>query len=179
LQAGGTNSGWYTGVGFWAKCKTDLQFAFAKAVDAAQDADVDSSIIPSPCSYSANTCNQYGVKNAVITKDWTYYKLYFSELLQDPNGTTFTSGIDKSKLMAFQIHVNPLSPRSGTASANAFDCYIDDVHFLSEAAPTHSFRERHMDNHGQQDHAQRDGIQDPRARAPLDGMGLRGLRHHS
>jgi len=126
----------YTGVGFWAKCSTDLQFAFFKTVDATQDADIDPSIVSSPCSYSANTCNQYGVKNAAITSAWTYYKLYFSEVLQDPNGTTFGTGVDKSKLMAFQIHVNPLSPRSGTAAANPFDCYIDDVHFLSEPAPT-------------------------------------------
>jgi hypothetical protein len=128
----------YTGVGFWAKCSTDLQFAFTKTVDAVQDADIDSSVVPSPCSYSANTCNQYGVKNAAITKDWAYYKLYFSEVLQDPNGTTFGSGVDKSKLMAFQIHVNPFSPRGqGVApTANKFDCYIDDVHFLSEPAPT-------------------------------------------
>jgi hypothetical protein len=126
----------YTGVGFWAKCSTDLQFAFTKTVDAVQDADIDSSVVPSPCSYSANTCNQYGIKNAAITKDWSYYKLYFSEVLQDPNGTTFGTGVDKSKLMAFQIHVNPLSPRSGTPAANKFDCYIDDVHFLSEPAPT-------------------------------------------
>jgi hypothetical protein len=125
----------YTGVGFWAKCSSDLQFAFTKTVDAVHDADVDSSIVPTTCSYAANTCNQYGIKNAAITKDWSYYKLYFSELLQDPNGTTFTPAVDKSKLMAFQIHVNPLSPRSGTPAANKFDCYIDDVHFLSEAAP--------------------------------------------
>ena len=126
----------YAGVGFWAKCDADLQFAFFKTVDAAQDADVDPSIISSPCSYSANTCNQYGIKNAAVTKDWSYYKLYFSEVLQDPNGTVFTSGVDKSKLMAFQIHVNPFSPRTGSPSANAFNCYIDDVHFLTEAAPT-------------------------------------------
>jgi hypothetical protein len=127
----------YTGVGFWAKCSTDLQFAFTKTVDATQDADIDSSVVSSPCSYSANTCNQYGIKNAAITKDWSYYKLYFSEVLQDPNGATFGTGVDKSKLMAFQIHVNPFSPRGqGVApTANKFDCYIDDVHFLSEAAP--------------------------------------------
>jgi hypothetical protein len=130
------NASKYTGVGFWAKCNADLQFAFTKTVDAVQDADIDSSIVASPCSYAANTCNQYGVKNAVITKNWTYYKLYFTEVLQDPNGTTFGTGVDKSKLMAFQIHVNPLSPRTGSPAANAFDCNIDDVHFLTEPAPT-------------------------------------------
>lgn len=123
----------YTGVGFWAKCKNDLQFAFFKTPDAKQDADMD----PAPCSYSTDPkCNQYGIKNAVITNQWTYYKLYFSELLQDPNGSNFGTGVDKSKLTAFQIHVNPFRPRDGSPKANAFDCYIDDVHFLTEAAPT-------------------------------------------
>lgn len=122
----------YTGIGFWAKCSKDMQFAYMKTPDAAQDADIN----PPPCTYSAGTCNQYGIKNAVITKDWTYYKLFFSELLQDPNGKNFGTGVDKSKLTAFQIHVNPLSPRNGSPLANPFDCYIDDVHFLSEAAPT-------------------------------------------
>ncbi len=127
----------YTGVGFWAKCSKDLQFAFAKVVDAAQDADIDPSVIASPCSYSSGAiCNQYGIKNTVIAKDWTYYKLYFSELLQDPNGSTFTDGIDSKKLIAFQIHINPFSPRSGSPSANQFDCYVDDVHFLSEPVPS-------------------------------------------
>ncbi|HET9956861.1 MAG TPA: cellulase family glycosylhydrolase [Polyangiaceae bacterium] len=121
----------YTGVGFWAKCKSDLQFAYLKVPDAKQDADMD----PAPCTYSEGTCNQYGIKNAVLTKEWTYYKIYFSEALQDPNGKNFGTGVDKSKLTAFQIHVNPLSPRNGSPLANPFDCYIDDVHFLTEAAP--------------------------------------------
>jgi hypothetical protein len=62
--------------------------------------------------------DQYGIKNAAITKDWTYYKLYFSEVLQDPNGTVFTSGIDKSKLMAFQIHVNLFTPHVGRQTSH-------------------------------------------------------------
>lgn len=126
----------YTGVGYWAKCNTELQFAFEKVVDAAQDADISTSVVPTPCSYSSGTiCNQYGTKNTVITKDWSYHKMFFSELLQDPNGKTFTDGIDPKKLIAFQIHVNPYSPRSGSPKVNPIDCYIDDVHFLTEAAP--------------------------------------------
>lgn len=126
----------YTGVGFWAKCSKDLQFTVFKTVDGNQDADVN----PAPCSYSANPyCNQHGVKNAAITNTWSYYKLFFSEMLQDPSspisGTT-PAGVAANKLTAFQIHVNPFSPRTGTPAINPFDCYIDDVHFLSEAAPT-------------------------------------------
>jgi hypothetical protein len=125
----------YTGVGFWAKCSKDLQFSFEKVVDAAQDADISTSVVSSPCKYSDSTCNQYGVKNTVFTKDWSYHKMFFSELLQDPNGKTFTSGIDPKKLIAFQIHVNPFSPRTGSPTVNPIDCYFDDVHFLTEAAP--------------------------------------------
>jgi len=67
-----------------------------------------------------------------------YYKLYFSEVLQDPNGTVFTSGVDKSKLDGVPDPRQSFQPtRSGRRpTANAFDCYIDDVHFLSEDAPT-------------------------------------------
>jgi hypothetical protein len=124
----------YTGVGFWAKCASDLPFAFMKIVDGNQDGDMPSAT----CSYSDTPkCVQHGLKNAVITKDWTYYKLYFKEVLQDPNGGTFTpADFDPKKFVAFQVNINPFSPRSGAASANKFDCYIDDVHFLSEAAPT-------------------------------------------
>jgi hypothetical protein len=123
----------YTGVGFWAKCSADLPFTFFKTVDANQDGDM-----PSPtCSYSNSPkCVQHGVKNSVITKDWTYIKLYFDQVLQDPNGGTFDpKAFDKSKFVAFQMLVNPFSPRSGAPSANKFDCYLDDVHFLSEEAP--------------------------------------------
>jgi len=76
------------------------------------------------------------VKNTVFTtKEWSYHKMFFSELLQDPNGKTFTNGIDPKKLIAFQIHINPFSPRSGSPKVNPIDCYFDDVHFLTEAAP--------------------------------------------
>jgi hypothetical protein len=93
------------------------------------------------CSYSsAPRCVQHGLKNAVITKDWTYFKLFFNEVLQDPNGDpagAFTPAtFDPKKFVAFQVNVNPFSPRSGTPSANKFDCYVDDVHFLSDPAPS-------------------------------------------
>jgi hypothetical protein len=124
----------YTGVGFWAKCASDLPFAFMKVVDGNNDGDMPSAT----CSYSSEPkCAQHGLKNAVITKDWTYYKLYFNEVLQDPNGGNFTpKAFDPKKFVAFQVNINPFSPRSGAASANKFDCYVDDVHFLSEPAPT-------------------------------------------
>jgi hypothetical protein len=124
----------YTGVGFWAKCANDLPFAFLKLIDGNQDGDMPSAT----CSYSSTPkCVQHGIKNAVLTKDWTYYKLYFDEVLQDPNDASYTpKAFDKSKFLAFQVHVNPFSPRTGVPSANKFDCYVDDVHFLSETAPT-------------------------------------------
>ncbi len=125
----------YTGVGFWARCTDDVQFAFMKTVDGVEDADT----VGAPCAYGGETdtssCNQYGVKNSGITDQWTYYKLYFDEMLQDPNFARFTAGVDKSQLTAFQIHVNKKGARSGTAIANPFECWVDEVHFLSEANP--------------------------------------------
>jgi len=79
--------------------------------------------------------------------------------------------VDKSKLMAFQIHVNPLSPRSGTAAANPFDCYIDDVHFLSEPAPTTPATTVTWTTAATRSNATV-RLQDPRARSSLDGVGL-------
>jgi hypothetical protein len=106
-----------------------------KVVDATEDAD----IVTPACAYGAQTdpttCNQYGIKNSVITNGWTYYKLYFSELLQDPKTVRSGNGVDPSQLTAFQIHVNTKSNRAGAALENPFDCWIDDVHFLSEPAP--------------------------------------------
>jgi len=37
-----------------------------------------------------------------------------------------------------------LSPRTGSPAANAFDCNIDDVHFLTRASPTTPARDRHV-----------------------------------
>jgi hypothetical protein len=126
----------YTGVGFWAKCTADAQFAFFKLVDATQDADT----VGSGCTYGGETedtsCNQYGIKNAAITKNWTYYKLFFDEALQDPNFSDFSEPLDTTKMAAFQIHVNRGTDRTTSqAVANPFECWIDDVHFMSEPAP--------------------------------------------
>lgn len=127
----------YTGIGFWAKATKDVPFAYFKVVDGHEDADVAAGEVPQVCSYADENrlCNQYGIKNTTITKDWTYYKLYFDELLQDPAGSRWTGGVDPSKLTAFQIHVNPRTNRVGNKQLNDFDLYIDDVHFLTEPMP--------------------------------------------
>jgi hypothetical protein len=125
----------YTGVGFWARCTADVQFVYLKIVDGPEDAD----IAAPQCDYGApeatTTCNQYGVKNAVLTNQWTYYKLFFGEGLQDPNSARFGNGMDPSQMTAFQVHVNIHTNRDGTPLANPFDCWIDDVHFLTDPAP--------------------------------------------
>jgi len=86
-------------------------------------------------------CNQFGIKNSVIVADqWTYYRLFFSELLQDwklnAAGNNPEAKINAKEITAFQVQINTRYSRDGnTKQANAFDCWIDDVHFLRDPAP--------------------------------------------
>jgi hypothetical protein len=127
----------YTGIGYFMKCKAETDFLYFKTVDVPNDADV-----PNPvCSYSGSgtICNQYGQKNSTILTDWTYQKIYFSETLQDWDGGTITSGLKSDQLTAFQVQVNTQYTRDGSSRvANPFTCWIDDVHFLKDAAPSAS-----------------------------------------
>jgi Cellulase (glycosyl hydrolase family 5)/Stigma-specific protein, Stig1 len=130
----------YTGIGFFMKCQNETDFAYVKTVDAANDADAANPI----CSYASGSsviCNQYGQKNETIVKDWTYFKVHFGETLQDwdGNGTITSSGLNSSKLTAFQIQVNTQYTRDGSARVkNPFTCWIDDVHFVKDAPPAPS-----------------------------------------
>lgn len=122
-----------TGVGFYLKCSQDVEFLLFKLTDAANDTDV-----PMPtCSYStAPLCNQYGIKNAVGLKNWTYFTVYFSETLRDWEPNVDGPGLDAKKLTALQIQVNSKYLKDGvTRAINPFDCWIDDVHFLKTPAP--------------------------------------------
>jgi len=122
-----------TGVGFYLKCSQDQEFILFKLTDAANDAD-----IPAPvCSYSAAPlCNQYGIKNAVGLKSWTYFTVYFSETLRDWEPNVDGPGLDAAKLTAMQIQVNSKYAKDGvTRTINPFDCWIDDMHFLKTPAP--------------------------------------------
>lgn len=128
----------YTGFGFWMKCARDVEFTFFKIPDANNDADVENP----RCSYDANpTCNQYGVKNNVIlANQWTYYRVFFSETIQDWDSDWANNspgpGLNAGELTAFQVQMNTKYMRDGsTRQANAFDCWIDDVHLLSTPAP--------------------------------------------
>ncbi len=128
----------YTGIGFWAKATKDVPFVYFKVVDGHEDADVAPEDVASVCSYSDQNalCNQFGIKNATITKNWTYYKVYFDELLQDPAGSRFTDKVDPSKLTAFQLQINPRTNRTGNKVLNDLELWVDDVHFLTEPAPS-------------------------------------------
>ncbi len=137
----------YTGVGFFAKCSPERNFVYLKVVDAPNDADVQTSSGSPPCSYSASPyCNQYGIKNVTVTGPnpaaaggWTYYKMYFSELLQDPKtASTFgpMGGLAKNQTTAFQFQLNtPYDTNGGNPVKTPSTCWIDDVHFLKDTAP--------------------------------------------
>ncbi len=125
----------YTGIGYFMKCQAETDFFYIKTVDVPNDADV-----PNPvCSYAGGgtICNQYGQKNSTHMTTWTYQKVYFSETLQDWDGGTITSGIKADQLTAFQMQVNTQYTRDGSSRvANPFTCWIDDVHFVKDPAPS-------------------------------------------
>lgn len=128
----------YTGFGFFMECAQDVEFTFFKIPDADNDADIETP----RCSYDSNPrCNQYGIKNNVILADrWTYYRVFFSETLQDWDsnwsGNSPGSGLKTNELTSFQVQMNTKYMRDGsTRQANPFDCWIDDIHLLREPAP--------------------------------------------
>ncbi len=131
----------YTGIGFNMKCASDVGYVYFKLIDAVNDGDCSTSScgISAVCTYSGTTgiCNQYGYKNAWVTKNWVNYELYFADALQDPNVTTLGSGINKAKLTALQMQFNTgYDTSGGNKVATSFDCYVDDVHFLTSNPPT-------------------------------------------
>jgi endoglucanase len=123
----------FTGVGFFAQCKQEITGVFLKFSDDATEAQV----VTPQCSFDGKApltrlCRQYGVKNAVLLSNgWTHYEVYFSDALLDTDATEAGTSLHTNALTAFQIQINS---KSATA-ANPFDCLIDDVHFLHDAAP--------------------------------------------
>ncbi len=132
----------YTGVGFWAKCSTEVEYVLMKVPDALGDRDTYG--VSNPCNYNsdtdANRCNQYCLKNvAVLKNQWQYFQLFFDEILPDPAFTPRTTAFDPTKVTAFQIEVNSGKSRDGnTTLANPFECWVDDVHFLKGSSPSKS-----------------------------------------
>jgi endoglucanase len=126
----------YTGVGFWAKCSKETDFAYIKTVDAPNDHDV----VNATCVYSGTgtICNQFGIKNATLLADWTYHRVYFAETLQDWKSTSISTGnMTPTAFTAFQIQINTKYDRAGLNTApNDFTCWVDDVHFLKDMPPS-------------------------------------------
>jgi hypothetical protein len=135
----------YTGIGFWMKCATDVEYIFFKIPDANNDANMDGT---PPCSYSVAVtdptgCNQNGIKNnAVLKNTWQYEQLFFDDMLPDialapRSGSAAT--FDATQITAFQVQVNVGYNRAGTSTiANPFECWIDDVYFLKDSPPSKS-----------------------------------------
>jgi hypothetical protein len=122
----------YTGVGFWALCKQEVEFALLKFSDDATDATVQSPKCSDGGQGGLPQCLQYGVKNAALMSDqWTHYELYFDEMLLDAVSPTAGAGLHANALTAFQVQMNT-RPQS---QPNGFDCLFDDVHFLRSPTP--------------------------------------------
>ena len=137
------NASAYTGIGFNMKCASDVGYIYFKLIDAVNDGDCNATScgIGSVCVYSGTgtICNQYGYKNAWVTKNWSNYELYFADALQDPNAALSTTATvpDKTKLTALQMQFNTGYDTSGSNKvATSFECWIDDVHFLTGNPPT-------------------------------------------
>ena len=136
------NASSYTGVGFNMKCAADVGYVYFKLIDAVNDGDCATSScgISSVCVYSGSgtICNQWGYKNAWVTKNWANYELYFADALQDPNAALGTAtGPDKSKVTALQMQFNTgYDTSGGNKVATSFECWVDDVHFLTGSPPT-------------------------------------------
>jgi hypothetical protein len=132
----------YTGVGFWMKCTTDVEYVLFKVPDALGDRDTYG--VATPCNYNSDTdalrCNQYCIKNnAVLKNNWQYFQLYFDELLADPAFTPRSSAFDTTKLTAFQVEIITGYDRQGSNRvANPFECWVDDVYFMKGTAPSKS-----------------------------------------
>ena len=134
----------YTGIGFMARCTSpseysgDAEFMFFKIPDINEDADV-LTLDTRNCDYdgqTGTTCSQHGIKNAAITKEWSYYKVYFEDALHDSYGdrSDLDTSLVVTDLTAFQLQVN-LIDKDGALSNNEFECWVDNVHFLSEDYP--------------------------------------------
>jgi len=124
----------HTGVGFWALCRQEVEFALLKLSD-----DVTDSSVQNPAckdgpvgNQSGPSCLQYGVKNAALMSDgWTHYELYFDEMLLDATSPTAGTALHANALTSFQIQINSKAQNQ----PNGFDCLVDDVHFLRNATP--------------------------------------------
>jgi hypothetical protein len=143
----------YKGVSFWAKATAALNGVLvsfpdiytAGAVDPAALAALDPTIIQA-CVYNAlayNNCSPYLVKfgdaqfplyqDYQVDTEWKRFDVLFADTLQDKYNAGYHTDadvIDLQHLTGMAIQVNASYDASGTASANDFELWIDDVNFL-------------------------------------------------
>lgn len=128
----------YTGFGFYMNCTQAVEFVLVKALDQHTDGLVENG----SCAYDGSKpgCREYGIKNAVVHQGWQYYEVLWSDFLQDTGSAADsfippTGGFDPSLLTSVQIQMNPTQSRTGAAAPNDYECWLDDVHFVTNAAP--------------------------------------------
>lgn len=140
----------YKGVSFWAKAGAPLTGVQVSFPDVYSDGGADPSVIDantSTCVYVAgapNNCSPYLVKfgdmafpgyaAAQIDTTWKRFYVLFSDTKQDPNNLGFhranADAPDLLHLTGMAIQVNAKYDSKGTASANDFELWIDDVAFI-------------------------------------------------
>jgi len=134
----------YRGVAFWAKGSAPISHVSVKFPDFYQDNEAQPKDVG--CIFTAGSqynCSPYLVQfgvpafpnyvNATIDTTWRRFEVLFADAKQDPGnaGWTIPPG-DKlvvSQLTGMAIQVNA-DYSSGSAKANDFEIWIDDVEFI-------------------------------------------------
>jgi hypothetical protein len=139
----------YKGVTFWAKGAAAIKHVQVSFPDVYTDGAANPTPLDattSPCVYTAganNNCSPYLVKfgeatdfpgyaAASIDATWRPFYVLFADTKQDKNNAGFHRAVDKvdvQHLTGMAIQVNA-DYSSGTAAANDFELWIDDVHFI-------------------------------------------------
>lgn len=138
----------YKGVSFWAKAGSALTGVQVSFPDIYTDAkgnpnSLDSTVYP--CAYipgATNNCSPYLVKfgdsafpnytNSQIDTEWRRFDILFADTQQDqynPGFHTDANKLDSAHLTGMAIQVNA-DYSSGSAAANDFELWIDDVNFI-------------------------------------------------
>jgi hypothetical protein len=143
------NASKYRGVTFWAKASAPLTRVHVAFPDVYTDGGANPTPLDpttSPCVYAGgapNNCSPYLVKlgdpafpayaSTQIDTTWKKFDILFADTKQDQYNMGFKPAADKltvTHLTGMSIQINAIFATDGTATANDFEIWIDDVAFL-------------------------------------------------